>query len=93
MIIDTQILLLQFLIGTTNKETVTQHFIKELYKSIVQFDFIDLSKRSYKSLKFYVPDTLQTCDKVWFRVDYVQRPLKAPYSGTYTALLKHPNIF
>ena len=36
---------------------------------------------------------LQTCDKVWIRVDRVRRPLEAPYSGPYTVLQRTPKYF
>ena len=58
-----------------------------------QFDVRDFTKRITKSAKSYVPKKLQTCDKVWIRVDRVWRPLEAPYSGTYTVLQRTPEYF
>ena len=58
-----------------------------------QFDVRDFTKRVNKFTKSYVPEKLQTCDKVWIRVDRVRRPLEAPYSGTYTVLQQTPKYF
>ena len=58
-----------------------------------QFDERDFTKKITKSAKSYVPENLQTCDKVWIRVDRVRRTLEAPYSGTYTVLQRTLKYF
>ena len=58
-----------------------------------QFDVRDFTKRVTKSAKSYVPEKLQTCDKVWIKVDRVQRPIETPYSGPYTVLQRTPKYF
>ena len=60
---------------------------------MLHFDLRDFSKRFNKSLKSYITDKLQTCDKVWIRVDHVWKPLEAPYSGLYTVLQQTPKDF
>ena len=40
-----------------------------------------------------MPDQLQTCDKVWIRIDRVRKPLEAPYSGSYMVLERTPKYF
>ena len=79
----TQCLLPQLLIDSTSEEAITQNFTRDLHKTMSQFDVRDFPKRSTKSAKSYVPEKLQTCDKVWIRVDHVRRPVEAPYSGPY----------
>lgn len=59
----TQMLIPQLIINIANAENVTQHFTRELYKSMAQFDLRDFSKRPDKSQN-YIQDKLQICDKV-----------------------------
>ena len=89
----TQCLLPQLLIDSTSEEAKTQNFTRDLHKTMSQFDVKDFTKRVNKSAKSYVPEKLQTCDKVWIRVDRVRRPLEAPYSGPYTALQRTRKYF
>ena len=89
----TQCLLPQLLIDSTIKESITQNFIRDLHKTMSQFYVKDFIKRVTKFAKSYVPEKLQTCDKVWIRVDRVRRPLEAPYSGPYTVLQRTPKYF
>ena len=58
-----------------------------------QFDVRDFTKRITESAKSYVREKLQTCDRVWIRVDRVRRQLEAPYSGPYTVLQRTPKYF
>ena len=78
------------MINTENTETVTQNFTRELHKTMAKFDLIDFSNREKSTKKSYVPDQLQTCDKVWIRIDRVRKPLEAPYSGPYMVLERTP---
>ena len=52
-----------------------------------------LFKQRKMNQKSYVPDQLQTCDKVWIRIDRVRKPLEAPYSGPYMVLERTPKYF
>ena len=76
-----------------NIETVTQNFTKELHKTMAKFDLTDFSNREKSTKKSYVPDQLQTCDKVWIRIDRVRKPQEAPYSGPYMVLERTPKYF
>ena len=70
----TQCLLPQLLIDCTSEEAITQNFTRDLHKTMLQFDVRDFTKKVTKSTKSYVPEKLQTCDKVEIRVDCVPRP-------------------
>ena len=83
----------QLLIDSTSEEAITQNFTRDLHKTLSQFDVRDFTKRVNNSVKSYVPEKLQTCDKVWIRVDRVRRSLEAPYSGPYTVLQRTPKYF
>ena len=89
----TQCLLPQLLIDSISEAAITQNFTKDLHKTTSQFDVRDFTKRVHKSAKSYVPEKLQTRDKVWIRVDRVRRPLEALYSGPYTVLQRTPKYF
>ena len=89
----TQCLLPQLLIDSTSEEAITQIFTKDLHKTMSQFDVRGFTKRITQSTKSYVPEKLQTCDKVWIRVDRARRPLEAPYLGPYTVLQRTPKYF
>ncbi|KAF2355967.1 hypothetical protein FHG87_013278 [Trinorchestia longiramus] len=41
----------------------------------------------------YVPPDLQTCDKVWMRVDRVRKSLEAPYTGPFEVLRRSLKTF
>ena len=86
-------LLPQLMINTENTETVTQNFTRELHKTMAKFDLTDFSNREKSTKTSYVPDQLQTCDKVWIRIDRVQKLLEAPYSGPYMVLERTPKYF
>ena len=58
-----------------------------------QFDVRDFTKRITKSAKSYVPEKLQTRDKVLTWVDRVRRPLEASNSGPNTVLQQTPKYF
>ena len=88
-----QMLLPQLMVNTENTETVTQNFTRELHKTMAKFDLTDFSNREKLTKKSYVPDQLQTCDKVWIRIDRVRKPLEAPYSGPYMVLERTPKYF
>ena len=60
---------------------------------MLKFDVRDFTKRITKSAKSYIPERLQTCDKVWIRVDHVRRPLEAPYSSPYTVFQRTHKYF
>ena len=81
------------MINTENTETVTQNFTRELHKTMAKFDLIDFSNREKSTKKSYVPDQLQTYDKVWIRIDRVRKQLEAPYSGPYMVLERTPKYF
>ena len=49
--------------------------------------------REKTTKKSYVPDQLQTYDKVLIRIDHVRKPLEAPYSGPYMVLERTPKYF
>ena len=88
-----QMLLPQLMINTENTETVTQNFTRELHKTMAKFDLTDFSNREKSTKTPYVLDQLQTCDKVWIRIDRVRKPLEAPYSGPYMVLERTPKYF
>ena len=88
-----QMLLPQLMINTENTETVTQNFTRELHKTMAKFDLTDFSNREKSTKTSYVPDQLQTCDKVWIRIDRVRKPLEAPNSGPYMVLERTPKYF
>ena len=88
-----QMLLPQLMINTENTETVTQSFTRGLHKTMAKFDLTDFSNREKSTKTSYAPDQLQTCDKVWIRIDRVRKPLEAPYSGPYMVLERTPKYF
>lgn len=68
--------------------------IKELAKEMLKLDARDLaSGKSHSFPKTFIPEGLQTCDKVWLRVDRVRKPLEAPYSGPYKVIERMPKHF
>ena len=43
--------------------------------------------------KPYLPEELNTCKRVWVRVDRVKRPLESPYSGPYEVVQRNTSYF
>ena len=68
----------------------TQSLINEM-KSVNFFDFS--AGKCHSTPKSYIPDDLQTCSKVWMRVDRIRRSLEAPYSGPFQVLKRHSKFF
>ena len=63
--------------------------ILKLEKNVYPIDF---TKRVTKFAK-YVPEKLQTCVKVWIRVDRVRRQLEAPIQVPTQSFGERLNIF
>jgi transposase InsO family protein len=40
-----------------------------------------------------VPSNIDTCTRVWLRIDRPRRPLEAPYQGPYAVVARHPRYF
>ena len=51
------------------------------------------SGKSHLSGKIYVPEDLESCEKVWMRVDRVKKSLEAPYTGSYRVLKRAAKHF
>ena len=66
-------------------------FVKELAKHMESVQFTPTNANSQN--KVYLPNELQTCEKVWLRTDRVKKPLEAPYSGPYKVLQKKEKTF
>ena len=68
--------------------------VKELAKEMSKLDVSDLACGKCHSLpKTFIPKDLETCDKVWLRVDRVRKSLEAPYSGPYKVIKRMPKHF
>lgn len=69
---------------------VLQQFVDEMKK----INFQSLSSGDCHSSKpVYIPKDLNSCSKVWLRVDRVKKSLEAPYSGPYQVLERNPKFF
>ncbi|KAF2347666.1 Integrase catalytic core [Trinorchestia longiramus] len=77
-------------IHKTTSPELLQTFLSEMQST----DFRQCSEYTcHSSLPFYVPPDLQTCDKVWLRVDRVRKSLEAPYTGPFEVLRRSPKNF
>ena len=46
-----------------------------------------------KNENFYIPKDLQSCSRVWVRVDRLKRPLESPYKGPYVVKARQAEYF
>ena len=68
--------------------------IQELAKEMSKLDMKGLDKGNCHSLpKEFIPKDLESCEKVWLRIDRVRKPLEAPYSGPYKVIKRYPKHF
>ncbi|KAF2353534.1 Integrase catalytic core [Trinorchestia longiramus] len=77
-------------IHKTTSPELLQTFLSEMQS----IDFRQCSEGTcHSSPPSYVPPDLQTCDKVWLRVDRVRKSLEAPYTGPFEVLKRSPKTF
>ncbi|KAF2345732.1 Reverse transcriptase domain [Trinorchestia longiramus] len=77
-------------IHKTTSPELLQTFLSEMQS----IDFRQCSEGTcHSSPPSYVPPDLQTCDKVWMRVDRVRKSLEAPYTGPFEVLRRSPKTF
>ena len=81
-------------VSSTSVEDLSNSDIKELAREMSKLDVSNCDQgKSHSFPKSFIPRDLQTCDKVWLRVDRIRRPLEAPYSGPYKVIERLPKHF
>ena len=81
-------------VSSTGVEDLNNSDIRELAREMSKLDVINCDQGKSHSLpKSFIPKDLQTCDRVWLRVDRIRRPLQAPYSGPYKVIERMPKHF
>ncbi|KAF2353177.1 Reverse transcriptase domain [Trinorchestia longiramus] len=75
-------------------KTTSQELLHTFLPEMQSIDFRQCSEGTcHSSPPSYVPPDLQTCDKVWLRVDRVCKSLETPYTGPFEVLRRSPKTF
>ena len=81
-------------VDSTHMNEVSNSSIRELAKEMLKLDVRDLAGgKCHSPPKSFIPKDLQSCDKVWLRIDRIRKPLEAPYSGPYKVIERMPKHF
>ena len=76
-------------ISVTNHDT-----IKTMMDEMQKIDFSNKAAGVINSFpNSYIPKDLNSCSKVWLRVDRVRKSLEAPYTGPYEVVSRHNKFF
>ncbi|KAF2345443.1 Integrase catalytic core [Trinorchestia longiramus] len=90
----TMMLCPQLVISRDIHKTTSPELLQTFLSEMQSIDFSQCSEGTcHSSPPFYVPSDLQTCDKVWQRVDRVRKSFEAPYTGLFEVLRRSPKTF
>ncbi|KAF2349906.1 Zinc finger H2C2-type histone UAS binding [Trinorchestia longiramus] len=90
----TMMLCPQPVISCDIQKATSPELLQTFLSEMQSIDFRQCSEGTcHSSPPSYVPPDLQTCDKVWMRVDRVRRSLEAPYTGLFEVLRRSPKTF
>ncbi|KAF2350485.1 hypothetical protein FHG87_018758 [Trinorchestia longiramus] len=90
----TMMLCPQPVISCNIHKTTSPELLQTFLSEMQSIDFRRCSEDTcHSSLPSYVLPDLQTCDKVWLRVDRVRKSLEAPYTGPFEVLRRSPKTF
>ena len=68
--------------------------VRVIAKAMAHVDFTALAKgSSHSPSTSYIPKDLNSCERVWRRIDRVRRPLEAPYEGPFRVVSRHAKFF
>ncbi|KAF2347963.1 Integrase catalytic core [Trinorchestia longiramus] len=77
----------------TLKTAIMAQLLQTFLSEMQSIDFRQCSEGTcHSSPPSYVPPDLQTCDKMWMRVDRVRKSLEAPYTGPFEVLRRSPKL-
>ena len=76
---------------TTAMKTHPKEFVARLATRLENFKFSPPCWNSKP--RTFVPKELQTCKRVWVRIDRVKRPLEAPYQGPFEVIARQEKTF
>ena len=90
------LLIPQILINSDNERESSNksEYIRNLARIMSKFETLSNSDGIHHGkCKSYIPNELESCEKVWLRIDRVRKPLECPYTGPHRVLKRSNKFF